>query len=907
MARQRRPRPVRWRGLVVAACCYMLLIRQNAGVFATTSEDDDNAAMSPTAAPETAAPATGDLATGSPETGGSAETPTPAPSDGSSEYLGCLGYTNHIKDGYCDTDLNNAECGWDGGDCCACTCGSDSDEELAHPCGQLGDGYDCQDPDVPDDCGVTPSPAAAIGYPDCEEYLYEWQDGVCDDNLNTAACGYDGGDCCRCTCRDYNSWGYYSSCGYYGYDCMDPEAPSTCSTDSPTPSPAAGTDWPECEGYIYMIGDGSCDYYNNNEECGWDGGDCCSCTCEGSSYYSCSSYSMDCQDPDANCTTPSPTPYCPWASDGYCDSYYNTEDCDWDGGDCCAYGCSSTTCLDPIYGCDSITTSYDESDDSTSTFITYVTSSDDSGCFDGDWAVSDGKCDSGNNNAACDYDGGDCCECDCYDYGEVYECGVVGYYCLDQTSLCYGSTSGGNFDSDDFYGDDDYDARGAFSFTPTPVVVTEELSLPTYSEMSVSKTELGGILALSFWGFCMLGCGAWAACGVFRKKVFGEEEEKEGGPPAAANLNRTSLNAHEQRRPRPSTERGRYSVKSRGGRRSSPSRPPLDATVAAALALPGDNRHATPTYITYDDPAVVSRSAGTGVEETKGNGEAEHGRMFRGGRSGGWDETKTEEAHDMFASSNAVAAEPGDGDTELGGGAASVDGDASVDGAPGAGVGTAAGAAIIPGDDRQASPANNVHQDPVAVGQEKEGAGVTGSIDGGAAPGAGVTTAAGAAAIPGDGRQACPANKTHQDPAAVGEESAEAGVEEEGKAEPGGVFHSGRGEGGGETKIGEENESVAADVSDVGSNSGAEDLDDGAASVDGAPSADVPEAAALAGDDAPNADATGGDDDVAGDDVSATSDQWSGDEVDAGVREVNEVAVKGAKFSPLYPPSEGER
>lgn len=507
---------------------------------------------------------------------------------------------------------------------------------------------------------------------------------------------------------------------------------------------------------------------------------------------------------------------------------------------------------------------------------------------------------------------GDCCECDCYDYGEIYECGVVGYYCLDQTSLCYGSTSEGNFDSDDYYDD-----RGPFSFTPTPVVVTEELSLPTYSEMSVSKTELGGILALSFWGFCMLGCGAWAACGVFRKKVFGEEEEKGGGSPAAAaTLNRTSLNAHQQRRPRPSTERGRYSVKSRGGRRSSPSRPPLDATVAAALALPGDNRHATPTYNTYDDPAVVSRSANTGVEETKGESEVELGRMFRGGRSGGWDETKTEEAHGMFASSNGGAAEPGDRAAELGGGTASVDGDASVDGALDAGVATAAGAAAIAGDDRQASPANNVHQDPVAVGQESEGAGVAASFDGAASvdgatsPGAGVTTAAEAAAIPGDDRQASPANKTHQDPAAVGQKNADAGVEEtegEGKAEPGGVFHSGRGEGGGETKSGEEHEKVAADVGDVDSNGGAEDLGDGAASVDGAPSADVAEAAAVPGDDAPNVDATGGDDDIAGDDVSATSDEWSGDEVDAGVREVNEVAVKGAKLSPLHPPSEGER
>ena len=54
---------------------------------------------------------------------------------------------------------------------------------------------------------------------------------------------------------------------------MDPEAPSACSTDSPTPSPAATSGYPGCEGYIFDIGDGVCDYTLNNEECAWDGGE----------------------------------------------------------------------------------------------------------------------------------------------------------------------------------------------------------------------------------------------------------------------------------------------------------------------------------------------------------------------------------------------------------------------------------------------------------------------------------------------------------------------------------------------------------------------------------------------------------------------------------------------------------
>ena len=41
-------------------------------------------------------------------------------------YEDCTdGYIPGIHDGYCDTWNNNAECGFDGGDCCECTLSDD--------------------------------------------------------------------------------------------------------------------------------------------------------------------------------------------------------------------------------------------------------------------------------------------------------------------------------------------------------------------------------------------------------------------------------------------------------------------------------------------------------------------------------------------------------------------------------------------------------------------------------------------------------------------------------------------------------------------------------------------------------------------------------------------------------------
>eukprot|EP00903_Cladosiphon_okamuranus_P013864 g12899.t1 len=45
-----------------------------------------------------------------------------------------------VGDGYCDNENNNETCLWDGGDCCECTC----DTDTTYPCGVPA--YECLDP-----------------------------------------------------------------------------------------------------------------------------------------------------------------------------------------------------------------------------------------------------------------------------------------------------------------------------------------------------------------------------------------------------------------------------------------------------------------------------------------------------------------------------------------------------------------------------------------------------------------------------------------------------------------------------------------------------------------------------------------------------------------------------------------
>jgi len=138
-----------------------------------------------------------------------------------------------IGDGYCDDMMNNAECNYDGGDCCGYSI-------------QLGNCSECA-------C-LNPTAAslnlvANIANLGCENAAWAG-DGYCDDSTNTAECNFDDGDCCganvnmqyctECQCHSEGGIG-----NRYGCD---------------------NQDW---------VGDGYCDDIVNNPECNYDDGDCC--------------------------------------------------------------------------------------------------------------------------------------------------------------------------------------------------------------------------------------------------------------------------------------------------------------------------------------------------------------------------------------------------------------------------------------------------------------------------------------------------------------------------------------------------------------------------------------------------------------------------------------------------------
>lgn len=296
-------------------------------------------------------------------------TPTASPTSPFT-YSACAGYIAHIKDGFCNEANNNADCGYDGGDCCSCTCKDD----LEHPCGEQGGGFDCRDPDVSPECAQIAT--------SCEGNFAFIQDSYCDNSLNSMECSYDGGDCCFCTCVDTvvnsststtDSGGNDSTslffCGQNGFDCKDPSVSTECALVHvvPTPSPTS-LFFPECEEAADTLSDGMCDDATNSLACGWDGGDCCRCTCVNTEEHICGEF--DCQDPAAatDCETESssesedsecqgPQSY---VSDGQCNEETNTAVCGWDGGDCCVctcidndYSCGEAgySCLDPTQDC----------------------------------------------------------------------------------------------------------------------------------------------------------------------------------------------------------------------------------------------------------------------------------------------------------------------------------------------------------------------------------------------------------------------------------------------------------------------------------------------------------------------------------------------------------------------------
>lgn len=128
----------------------------------------------------------------------------------------CVSDPSFLGDGACDAyaPYNTAECGYDLGDCCQDSCNSDS----SFGCNaKEGDdygpfGFFCLDPRY-----------GSIDEEECNADNREWVgDGGCDPDYNNAACGWDGGDCCRDSCD--SEFAYYE-CGRAAqpFDCKNPD------------------------------------------------------------------------------------------------------------------------------------------------------------------------------------------------------------------------------------------------------------------------------------------------------------------------------------------------------------------------------------------------------------------------------------------------------------------------------------------------------------------------------------------------------------------------------------------------------------------------------------------------------------------------------------------------------------
>lgn len=127
----------------------------------------------------------------------------------------------------------------------------------------------------------------------CEtECRPDWfEDGWCDNVNNSPWCLYDGGDCCECTCLNEK----YECGTEAAYDCIDPS--SECQQDF-SYSFSFSFDSYETECLPDWIGDGWCDYENNNPDCEYDQGDCCECKCVDAEY-KCGRQGYACIEPDA--------------------------------------------------------------------------------------------------------------------------------------------------------------------------------------------------------------------------------------------------------------------------------------------------------------------------------------------------------------------------------------------------------------------------------------------------------------------------------------------------------------------------------------------------------------------------------------------------------------------------------
>ena len=95
--------------------------------------------------------------------------------------------------------------------------------------------------------------------------IHWYADGICDDENNNEACFFDGGDCCG---PNVNT-DYCTVC-----QCLSEGGSSGGNGGIATTTPSLTTNNGGCANQAW-VGDGYCDDGNNNQECNFDGGDCC--------------------------------------------------------------------------------------------------------------------------------------------------------------------------------------------------------------------------------------------------------------------------------------------------------------------------------------------------------------------------------------------------------------------------------------------------------------------------------------------------------------------------------------------------------------------------------------------------------------------------------------------------------
>ena len=140
-----------------------------------------------------------------------------------------------------------------------------------------------------------------------------------------------------------------------------------------------------------VVGDGFCNDETNTENCNYDGGDCCGYNVNADFCSDCKCY--------VNETCVAGTH--PLVGDGLCNDETNNEICSYDGGDCCGYNTNTNFCSD---------------------CKCYVNET----CVAGTHPlVGDSFCNDETNIENCNYDGGDCCGT-CVSSSQCTKCACLG-------------------------------------------------------------------------------------------------------------------------------------------------------------------------------------------------------------------------------------------------------------------------------------------------------------------------------------------------------------------------------------------------------------------------------------------------------------------------------------------------